>query len=197
MARRRETAQETWERMRSASGAAPQPPESAPAPLRATTGHEEAVNIERGPDRDGSPRVEREDSAGSPAPDSEEQPVAELVKQLTEPTKTLVKQELRLAGAELQDKGKKIGVGAGILGAGGLVAFFASAVLIAALVLALATALAPWLSALIVGVMLLALAGGAALIGRKKMAQATPPAPEQAIDSVKRDVDTVKRRARR
>ena len=97
----------------------------------------------------------------------------ELINQLTEQTKVLVKQELRLAQVELQEKGKKIGIGAGLFGAGGLMGFFAAAALITATVLALSTALAA------------------------QIAQATPPAPEQAIGSVKRDVHTVKRRARR
>jgi len=119
------------------------------------------------------------------------------VKQLTDQTKTLVKQEMRLAQVELQEKGKKIGVGAGLFGAGGLVAFFGAATLIAAVVLGLSTALAPWLAALIVALVLLAVAGIAALMGKKKVEEATPPAPEQAMGSVKRDVDTVKRRARK
>ena len=84
-----------------------------------------------------------------------------------------------------------------MFGASGLVAFFGAATLIAAAVLALATAVDPWLAAVIVGVVLLAVAGVAALMGKKKIEEATPPAPEQAIGSVKRDVDTVKRRAGR
>ena len=123
--------------------------------------------------------------------------VGDLVKQLSEQTSTLVRQEMRLAQAELQEKGKKAGIGAGMFGAGGLVAFFGAATLIAAAVLALSTGLEPWLSALIVGVVLLIAAGVAALMGKKQIEQATPPAPEQAIQSVKRDVDTVKAGARR
>ena len=126
-----------------------------------------------------------------------DQSVADLVKQLSEQTATLVRQEMRLAQTELQEKGKRAGIGAGMFGAGGLVAFFGVATLIAAAVLALATAVEPWLAALIVGVALLAAAGVAALAGKKQVEQATPPAPEQAMGSVKRDVDTVKSRARR
>lgn len=119
------------------------------------------------------------------------------MKQLTEQTSTLIRQEMRLAQAELEEKGKKAGVGAGLFGTGGLVALLGPAVLIAAIVVVLATALAPWLSALVVGVVLLAVAGAAALVGKQQLEQATPPAPKRAIGSVKRDVDTVKRRARR
>jgi uncharacterized membrane protein YqjE len=127
-----------------------------------------------------------------------DQSVSDLVKQLSEQTATLVRQEMKLAQAELQEKGKKAGIGAGMFGAGGLVAFFGVATLIAAAVLALTTAVDhAWLAAVIVGVVLLAGAGVAALLGKKQIEEATPPAPETAMRSMKRDVDTVKRRARR
>ncbi len=137
-------------------------------------------------------------TSGGGAPTSAtDESVSDLVKQLSEQTSTLVRQEMRLAQAELQEKGKKAGIGAGMFGASGLVAFFGAATLIAAAVLALATAVDTWLAAVIVGVVLLVVAGGAALMGKKQVEQATPPAPEQAIESVKRDVDTVKAGARR
>lgn len=153
---------------------------------------------------EGAPAVEREEPGRPPEPDpgrdsgsdAKDAPVGELVKQLTEQTKTLVKQEMRLAQVELQEKGKKVGLGAGLFGAGGLVGFFGGAVLIAAIVLALDTALAAWLAALIVAVLLLVGAGIAALLGKKQIEKATPPAPEAAMESVKQDVDTVKQAAR-
>jgi len=123
--------------------------------------------------------------------------VSELVKQLTDQTKTLVKQEMRLAQVELQEKGKKFGLGAGMFGAGGLVAFFGAATLITAIVLLISTALAPWLSALIVAVLLLAAAGVAALKGKKEIEKATPPVPEHTVETVKADVQHVKGRAGR
>ena len=129
--------------------------------------------------------------------DQDNESVGDLVKQLSQQTATLVRQEMRLAQVELQEKGKRAGIGAGMFGASGLVAFFGAATLIAAAVLALATALDPWLSAVIVGAVLLLVAGVTALLGKKQIEQATPPAPEHALDSVKEDVDTLKRRARR
>jgi uncharacterized membrane protein YqjE len=126
-----------------------------------------------------------------------DQSVSDLVTQLSEQTATLVRQEMKLAQTELQEKGKKAGIGAGMFGASGLVAFFGAACLIAAAVLALATAVDSWLAAVIVGVVLLAVAGVAALLGKKQIEEATPPAPETAMRSMKRDVDTVKRRAKR
>ena len=126
---------------------------------------------------------------------TKDQPVGELVKQLSEQMSTLVRRELQLAQLELQEKGKRAGIGAGLFGGAGAIALYGLGVLIAAAVLVLATAVEPWLAALIVGVVLLAVAGIAGLMGKKQVEQAVPPAPEQAIQSTKRDVDEVKGRA--
>jgi membrane protein len=104
---------------------------------------------------------------------------------------------MRLAQVELQEKGKKFGIGAGLFGAGGLVAFFGAGTVIAAIVLLISTALAAWLSALIVAVVLLAAAGLAALRGKKEIEKATPPVPEHTVETVKEDVQHVKERAKR
>jgi uncharacterized membrane protein YqjE len=126
-----------------------------------------------------------------------DQQIGDLVKQLSEQTSDLVRKELRLAQVEMQEKGKRAGVGAGLFGGAGLVALYGGGVLIAAVVLALATAIDAWLAALIVAVVLFAVAGVAALMGRKQVEQAVPPQPEQAIASTKRDVQVVKERAAR
>jgi uncharacterized membrane protein YqjE len=124
-------------------------------------------------------------------------PVGELVQQLSQQTATLVRQEMRLAQVELQEKGKRAGLGAGMFGGAGLVALYGAGALIAAIVLLMATALEPWVAALIVGVVLLAAAGLLALLGKKQVDQATPPKPERAMESVQRDLEVVKERARR
>jgi len=124
-------------------------------------------------------------------------PVGDLVKQLSEQTATLVRKEMQLAQVELQEKGKRAGMGAGLFGGAGVFALYGGGALVAAAVLALATAVASWLAALIVAVLLFAVAGGAALSGKKQVEQAVPPAPEQAIQSGKRTVDEVKGRAGR
>jgi uncharacterized membrane protein YqjE len=126
-----------------------------------------------------------------------QEPIGDLVKQLSEQTSTLVRKELQLAQLELQEKGKRAGIGAGLFGGAGLIALFGAGTLIAAIVMLLATAVDAWLAALIVAVVLLAAAGVAALMGKKQVEQATPPMPEQAIQSTKRDVDEVKGRAAR
>ncbi len=193
---KRESPDEFWERMRSNPASSARPPERSPEVVPEPARRQEAPPPPRAPDWDRPPASEGRQANGNAQPESGDTPVSELVKQLTEQTKTLVKQEMRLAQVELQEKGKKFGIGAGMFGAGGLVAFFGAATVIAAIVLLLSTALAPWLSALIVAVVLLAAAGGAALMGKKQIEQATPPVPEQAAETVKEDVQHVKERAK-
>jgi uncharacterized membrane protein YqjE len=127
----------------------------------------------------------------------EDKPVGDLVRQLTEQSSTLIRQELRLATAELQEKGKHAGVGAGMFGGAGLVALYGVGALIAAAIVGIGTLIEPWLAALIVGVVLLVVAGVVALLGKKQVEQATPAKPEQAMDSLQQDIETVKERARR
>jgi len=126
-----------------------------------------------------------------------DQQIGDLVKQLSEQTSTLVRKELQLAQLEMTEKGKRAGIGAGLFGGAGAVALYGLGALIAAVILLLATAIEPWLSALIVAVVLLAVGGVAAMMGKKQVQQAGPPQPEQAIQSTKRDVDTVKGKAAR
>ena len=126
-----------------------------------------------------------------------EQSVSDLVQQLSQQTATLVRQEMRLAQVELQEKGERAGIGAGMFGGAGLVALYGVGAVIAAVIMLLATAVEPWVSGLIVGVVLLAIAGTVALLGRKQVEQATPPKPERAMESMQDDVEHVKERARR
>jgi Putative Actinobacterial Holin-X, holin superfamily III len=126
----------------------------------------------------------------------DERPLGELLKQASDQTQTLVRQELELAKAELAAKGKLAGIGAGAFGAAGLVGLFALGAFTAFLILVLATAMAGWLAALIVTVVYAAGAGVLALFGKEKVAQATPPVPEQTVESVKEDVEWTKSRAK-
>jgi uncharacterized membrane protein YqjE len=128
---------------------------------------------------------------------AQEHSTGELVKQLTEQVSTLVRDELKLAQVEMTRKGKQAGLGAGLLGGGGLFALYGAACLIACAIIGLSHVLQPWLAALIVGVALLAVAGIAALMGKGRIQQATPPIPTEAAASVKTDVEEIKERARR
>jgi len=123
--------------------------------------------------------------------------IAELVKQASEQTAELVRKEIRLAQLELSDKAKHAGIGLGMFGAAGLIAFFGLGALVATAVLALATAMDAWLAALVVAVVLLAIAAMTALAGRKETEHALPVVPEQAAESVHEDVEEIKRAARR
>lgn len=119
-------------------------------------------------------------------------PLGALVHDLSVQIPELVRSELRLAQAELAQKGKRAGIGAGLFGAAGLLAFFGTATLIATAVLALALVLPAWAAALIVAVVLLAAAGVAALRGKSQVAEASPAVPERAVAGIKEDIATVK-----
>jgi uncharacterized membrane protein YqjE len=126
---------------------------------------------------------------------TQEQSTADLLRQLSDQTTRLVRQEIELAKLELAEKGKKAGIGAGMFGGAGALGFYALGALTACAILALATAVAGWLAALIVAVAYGAVAGVLALSGKNRVAAATPPVPEQAVDSTKEDVRWVKTRA--
>lgn len=121
--------------------------------------------------------------------------VAELVKQLSEQTSRLARQEVELAKAELTEKGKRAGLGAGMFGGAGIFGFYMLGALVAAAILGLATAVTAWLAALIVAGVLGLIAGGMSLIGKSNLSRATPPVPEQASESVKEDVQWAKTKA--
>jgi hypothetical protein len=128
---------------------------------------------------------------GRPAVPVSEQSTAELVKHATEQASRLVRDEIALARAELSEKGKHAGIGAGLFGGGGVIALYGFGVLLIAAVLGLAEALPTWLAALIVGGALLVIAGILALVGRSQVNQAGPPMPEGAARSMRADMDTV------
>jgi nitrate/nitrite transporter NarK len=121
--------------------------------------------------------------------------LAELIKQLSEQSSRLARQEVELAKAELAYKGKRAGIGAGMFGGAGAFGFYGLGALTAAAILALATAVTAWLAALIIAAVFAAIAGILALQGKTKVQQATPPVPEEATESVKEDVQWAKTRA--
>src|SRR5689334_3790229 len=102
--------------------------------------------------------------------------LAELIKQLSETSSRLARQEVELAKAELAYKGKRAGIGAGMFGGAGVFGFYG-------------------LGALIIAVVLGAIAGILAMQGKSKVQQATPPVPEEATESVKEDVQWAKTKA--
>jgi uncharacterized membrane protein YqjE len=127
--------------------------------------------------------------------DVRERPTSELLKQLSDQTTTLVRQEIELAKLEFREKGKKAGVGAGMFGGAGVLGLYAVGALTATIILALATFLPGWVAALIVTVVYGAIAGVLALRGKSQVKEAAPPVPEQAVETTKEDVRWVKTRA--
>ncbi len=125
-----------------------------------------------------------------------DQSLAELMRKLSEQGSELARLEVELAKAEMAQKGKRLGIGAGAFGAAGVVALYAVGALTATLILVLAEFLDPWLAALIVTVAYLAIAGVLALTGKKQVDEGTPPVPERAIESSKQDVDQIKTSAK-
>lgn len=118
--------------------------------------------------------------------------VGELVDVATIQVSRLVRDEMRLARLEMQEKTSAAAKGAGLAGAGGLLMFYGGAALIAAVVLALA--LPGWAAALIVGAVLLA--GGTALtwLGKRNITASAPPVPTDALAGARADIETVTHR---
>ncbi len=132
-------------------------------------------------------------ASDAPRPAVGEDPtLGALVHDMTEQMSTLVRDEMRLAQAEMTQKGKAAGLGVGLFGGAGVVALYGIGTLIATVVLLLSLAMSPWLAALIVTVVLFAIAGVLALQGKNSVSKATPVQPEQAIEGVKEDIATVK-----
>lgn len=125
-----------------------------------------------------------------------DRPTAELVRELSDETTTLIRKEIELAKVEIDAKRKRLTAGAGMFGGAGLFGLFAFGALTACLILALATALSAWLAALIVAAVYGAIAGVLALRGKQQVAKATPPIPEQAVETTKEDLEWVKARAK-
>jgi MFS family permease len=125
-------------------------------------------------------------------PPGDEPTLGALVHELTQEVPALIRSEIRLAQAEVTEKGKRAGLGIGMFGAAGLLALFGLGVLITTAILALALAMDAWLAALIVAVVLLAAAGLVALLGKNQVVAATPAKPERAMEGIKEDIATIK-----
>jgi uncharacterized membrane protein YqjE len=138
----------------------------------------------------------RQDPPGPEPGNLRDRSLGELLKQLSEQTTRLVHQELELAKAELQQKGKEAGAGAGMFGGAGALGLAALGALTACFILALNAIMPAWLAALIVAVVYGAVAALLAMRGRAKVKQAVPPVPEQTIETVKEDVEWAKTQMR-
>jgi uncharacterized membrane protein YqjE len=131
-------------------------------------------------------------ASANPLPDGSDPTLGALVNQLTTQVPELIRSELQLAQAEVAEKGKRVGLGVGMFSGAGLMAFFGFGTLLATIILALALVMDAWLAALIVTVVLFLVAGALALLGKNQVQEATPLAPERAVEGVKEDIATVK-----
>jgi hypothetical protein len=127
--------------------------------------------------------------------DLRERSIGELFGKLSSEMSTLIRQEMALARAEMTEKGKEAGKGAGLFGGAGAVGLLGAGALTAGIILLLDLAIAGWLAAIIVGLIYVAIAAVLGLKGRDKIQAATPPVPEQTVDTVKEDVEWAKTRA--
>ncbi len=128
--------------------------------------------------------------------DLRERSLPELLKRLSEETTRLVHQELDLAKAELQAKGKQAGQGAGMFGAAGAIGLAALGALTACFILALNAVMPAWLAALIVAVVYGIIAFVLVKQGQAKVKAAAPPVPEQTVETLKEDVEWAKTQTR-
>jgi uncharacterized membrane protein YqjE len=115
-----------------------------------------------------------------------------IVNQLTTQVPELIRSEIRLAQAEVTEKGKRVGIGIGMFSGAGLMALYGFGALLATIILVLSLLMDPWIAALIVTVVLFIIAGVLALLGKNQVQEATPLAPERAVTGVKEDIATVK-----
>ena len=138
---------------------------------------------------------------GTPPSQTSQEPadrsIGDLVKFVSQDLSHLVRSEIQLAQVEVTEKAKGLGAGIGAFGAAGVLALFGLGLLLTTAVLALSLVLPPWLAALIVTVVVFVIAGIAAVLGKKKVDQASPPVPTRAIDSVKDDVTEIKESIKR
>jgi len=118
-------------------------------------------------------------------------PATELMQRASEQTSRLVREELALARADMTEKGKHAGVGAGLFGGGGALALLGGGALTAAIVLALDDVMPAPVAALVVGVILLVVAGLFALSGKKQVKRAMPLVSKSTADSLRADAETV------
>jgi Flp pilus assembly protein TadB len=128
--------------------------------------------------------------------DLRERSLGELLGQLSEQTTRLVHQELELAKAELTDKARQAGMGAGLFGGAGALGLAALGALTACLILALNAVVPAWLAALIVAVVYGIIALVLVRQGQARMKRAVPPVPTQTIETVKEDVEWAKTQLR-
>jgi hypothetical protein len=148
-----------------------------------------AVDPDGGGDRGRRFRVGGKDGAGR---DGDKKTVFSLIGELPGIITTLIRDEIEQLKRELISRVKAIGIGAAFFVVAAVLLYFAAFPLMAAIVIGLGQALPYWLSALILGVLLLIIAAVFVLIGVSRLKKGVPPVPKESVDSVKDDVKAFK-----
>lgn len=132
---------------------------------------------------------------GAPTTTDDERSLPQLLRDLSNDSLHLVKQEVQLFRAETQQKLTMAQRSMIVLGAGGMIAYLGLLALTAATILLLALAIPAWLSALLVGAALVTIGVVALVVGKNRLAS-EELAPKETIRSVQRDVRTFREAVR-
>ena len=120
-----------------------------------------------------------------------ERPLGELLSDVTTQLQQLVRKEIELARAEIKQEVDKAVKGVAAFAVAGVVGLLAAVALVLAAGWGLSEVVPEGVAFLIVGVLLLAVAGGLFAAGKKKVAQVNP-VPQRTVETVKEDVETAK-----
>jgi fatty acid desaturase len=115
-----------------------------------------------------------------------------IVRELAENISTLFRAEISLLKLEIRDTVAKLGGGSALFAAAVFLALCGAAFLFVTITLGLiALGVPPWLSSLIVTVLLFIIAGVLALMGKKKF-DAVELVPTRSVEQIKSDIETIK-----
>lgn len=127
---------------------------------------------------------------GRSQPATEERSLSELLSEMTTELSALLRKEVELIKTETKDSVSQAAKAGALLGAVAVGGLFALLLLAMAAAFGLAEVMATGLAFLVVGVVFLLVAGVAFAMARKKLAEVRPP--EQAIATIKQDVEVAK-----
>ncbi len=141
------------------------------------------------------PLYPRPQEARTTEPKREEPSIGDTVRELIADVGDLIRGEFELARREIRSDAAAVGRGVAFVAVGGLVAFLGVIYLLLAAVLALSTALAPWLAAVIVGGVVLVIGAILAAVGMSRL-KTVNPLPEQTMETVQEDAEWLRNRMR-
>ena len=125
---------------------------------------------------------------GTPPRNNADKQLGEIVGDVTSKASLLVKEEIELAKAEIAEKAKRLGIGAGLIAVAGAFLFFFLIFFLHMLALGFSDwfSLKTWVGYAIVCVLLLVFAAILALIARRMLKKGSPPTPQMAIEEAKK-----------